>query len=441
MAQLAEVFGISSNVDSPSYVDRGGLDEKFRKSLASDRHVAVHGGSKQGKSWLRTRGLKPADSIVVQCTPSSTTASLFREALGRLGVQATLSVSKSRELTGTLNFSGAVDLGKLLAKLRAEGNLGGAFSSAKSTEYQPIGKTEADLLWVAQTFAASNKTLVLEDFHYLDEKVQKDFAFLIKALGEYGATVVIIGVWPKDHMLTYYNGDLDGRVDDIHLSWTDDELTEVLTRGAAALNLKFTDELIAALVGEAYGSVGLIQRLAEQLCMSEGIHQSVFGRPRVISKGESFDVATSQVAQQMQGRFQSFADNFVRGMRRLNEGLEVYRHLLQEATVADDGELINGLDSAVLLRRIGEHPSGAGIRQSDLTQALIRIDRLQVRINVNPLVLTYGRSSRALYLADRSFLFYRKHGDPHWPWSDEDSGEITNDLAEKDPLALDDVEP
>jgi hypothetical protein len=36
-------------------------------------------------------------------------------------------------------------------------------------------------------------------------------------MGEYGLFVIVVGVWPKDHLLTYYNGDLEGRVEDIHL--------------------------------------------------------------------------------------------------------------------------------------------------------------------------------------------------------------------------------
>jgi hypothetical protein len=52
----------------------------------------------------------------------------------------------------------------------------------------------------------SGKRLVLEDFHYLSEAAQKDLAFLLKAMGEYGLFVIVVGVWPKDHLLTYYNG-------------------------------------------------------------------------------------------------------------------------------------------------------------------------------------------------------------------------------------------
>lgn len=436
MVKLGEVFGISANVDSDSYVNRGGLDERFERALAADRHVAVHGGSKQGKSWLRTRGLKNEDTILVQCTPAASSASVLQEALGRIGVVATLKMSKTRELSGTLDFSASADLGKILAKAHAEGSVGGGLATTSTTETEPIGTTPADLSWVAKTIVSSRKRLVLEDFHYLSEHVQRDFAFLVKAMGEYGLFVVVVGVWPQDHMLTYVNGDLEGRIEDIHLRWTDDELAKVLTQGASALNISLSQGLIAELIREASGSVGLLQRLAEQLCIADGVHATVPGRaPRELRVGDEYQLALAEVSSQMQGRYQTFADNFIRGMRRLPEGLDVYRHLLQAATDADDEELLKGMDSADLLRVILEHPGGAAIRASDLTQALDRIDKLQAKIGVNPLVLTYSKPSRKLFLADGSFLFYRRHGSPDWPWS-EGKPEFSNDLSTAEPLTL-----
>ena len=300
-----------------------------------------------------------------------------------------------------------------------------------------MGQAAADLLWVVRTIVASGKRLVLEDFHYLDEKTQQEFAFLLKAMGEYGMFVVVVGVWPRDHLLTYYNGDLDGRIEDIHLTWNDSELAQVLEQGADALRIEFDSDLIGDLVSEAFGSVGLLQRLAAQLCIAEGIHSACHGiSKRKVVKGPSLEAAQQAVAEQMQGRFQTFADNFVRGMRRLPQGLEVYRHLLQAASDASDQELMAGIDSSILLQRILAQAGGDGIRQSDLTQALDRIDRLQVKIAVNPLVLTYSKSSRKLSLADRAFLFFRRHGSPSWPWA-EGEPDISNDLAASDPLDLD----
>jgi hypothetical protein len=88
------------------------------------------------------------------------------------------------------------------------------------------------------------------------------------------------------------------------------------------------------------------------------------------------------------------------------------------------------------LQRILAQAGGSGIRRSDLTQALERIDRLQANISVKPLVLTYTKSSRKLSLADRAFLFFRRHGSPSWPWA-EGEPDFSNDLAATDPLDID----
>lgn len=435
--KLAEVFGISANVQSRSYVDRGGLDARFERALTLDRHVAVHGGSKQGKSWLRAKGLRPEDALIVQCVPDSTVSSLLAEALGRLGVLATLMVTKDRALQGSLDFGGSGELGKWAAKAAIEARATGGFEASKTIEGEPIGQSSGDLAWVARTLVASRRRLVFEDFHYLGEVVQRDFAFLLKAMGEYGLYVIVIGVWPQDNLLTYYNGELDGRITDIHLHWVDHELARVLQQGASALGVEFSPELQAAVIRESYGSVGTLQRLAESVCELNGILETRSNwslRPTVrIEPDDKWLAAQGSVAGDMQSRYQTFADNFVRGMRRLPEGLEVYKHLLQAATEGTDQELLDGLDSALLLHRIVTELGAPGIRASDLTQALERIDRLQSKIAVHPPVLTYNKASRKLILADRSFLFYRRHATHPWPWS---TGEphFSNDLAIQDPL-------
>ena len=106
----------------------------------------------------------------------------------------------------------------------------------------------------------------------------------------------------------------------------------------------------------------------------------------------------------MRARYDAFADNFVRGMKRMTEGLEVYKHMLRAFTKGTSDELLEGIDSRELLRRIQDDAPEATIRQGDLTQALDRVDRLQARIGVQPLVLTYNRDRRRLFLADRSSL-------------------------------------
>lgn len=433
--KLQEVFGIATRVNAASYVDRGGLDERLRYLLGTDRHIAIHGDSKQGKSWLRSHVLDRTSTIVVQCQVESTPELLFQQALGLLGIHAELTTTKTNTLQGSLDLSGNVELGKILAKARGEVSAGGELERATARELKPVGQTSAELSWVARILEASERRLVLEDFHYLSEEQRTRFAFMLKALGDYGVYVLVVGVWPDDHLLTYYNGDLDGRVEDLRLEWSTDELDEVLQRGGHALNIEFADDLRRELIADGFGNVGLVQRLAEHVCLAEGILET--GKKRNIGVGASLTEARSDVADDMHQRYRAFADNFVRGMKRMSEGLEVYKHLLREFTKAKPDELQGGLDSKELLGRITAS-GGEAIRQSDLTQALDRVDRLQVKIGVRPPVLSYNRRSRRLFLADRSFLFYREHGTPVWPWNEDAAlEEALSAVGVQEPLDLD----
>lgn len=412
---LQNVFGIATEIHSESYVNRGGLDERLRYLLETDRHVAIHGDSKQGKSWLRAKALSERPSILVQCQVSTTVESLLTESLGAIGVRAEISRTAGNELEGTLDFGGSGSIGtQLLSKLGLELKAGGRGARTRETETEPIGQTPANLWWVAQAIQASGRRLVVEDCHYMTEENLQQLSFILKALGEHGVYALVVGIWAQDHLLTYYNGDLVGRVEDIHLTWTSEELEQVLIKGSKALNITMNATLREMLVEDAYGNVGLIQRLAEQVCREEGIYARQ-DAPPFLTPGPSLERARTTVAEQMRLRFQAFADNFVRGLRRLPEGLEVYRHLLRAFTSGGDNELVNGIDSAILLERINENES-TKIRPSDLTKALERVDHLQAKIGISPPVLTYNRHGRRLFLADRSFLFFRRYGQPRWPW-------------------------
>ncbi|WP_404562227.1 hypothetical protein [Curtobacterium sp. AB7] len=435
--QVNEVFGIGVGNQTPAYVDRGKLDKKFQDGLNANRHVSVHGGSKQGKTWLRKRGLAFEESLIVQSTITSTAESLLEEALSQLGVTARLSRTTAGALSGEVQITAAAKaaLGiPLIGKGEATGQLAakGAGERSSELEEQFLAQTVANLNWVAEAINRSGKRFVIEDFHYLPEDQQHVFAYWMKALGEYGCHLVVIGVWAQSHLLTYFNGDLDGRVDDIHLSWSDENLTEVLQRGSAALRVEFTSELIDAIVKDAYGNVGLVHRLAAQICAINDVDNLPDGA--VIGVDSSLTEARRSVAEQMAGRFETFAANFVRGMRRMPEGLVVYLHLLRAFTASDDVSLLgDGIDSRELLASI--KADGQGIRGSDLTQALERVDQLQVKIKVSPPVLTYHRVGKRVQLVDRSFLFFRKYGEHTWPWDDPDET-IQNDLAESTPLDI-----
>lgn len=411
---LQEVFGVPPRVKSHSYVDRGGLDEHLRYAASTERLILIHGDSKQGKTWLRQSVLPASDCITVQCQLGATPASILRQALGVLGVRVELKQSAANDMEGGLDLTASGEVGfKLVAKAGLKSRITSRLKRSTKRELEPVGRSQGDLAWVAQTLLESGRRLVIEDFHYVDEENRRHFAFLFKALGDYGVHPIVIGVWPQDHLLTYYNGDLAQRIADIHLLWSVEELNEVLVQGSAALNISMSQPLRRELVADAYGNVGTLQALAEALCLEEGIDEYQ-PEPIYLTPGPALARCRRQIATGMHPRFQGFADAYVLGLRGLPQA---ERPVLQAAIEAicsrSDDELLKG----VPLDQLGL-PANATTLRADSVRFLGGVERFQAELKISPLVMTFNRHTQAVCLIDRRFLFYRKYADPRWPWSE-----------------------
>jgi hypothetical protein len=121
----------------------------------------------------------------------------------------------------------------------------------------------------------------------------------------------------------------------------------------------------------------------------------------------------------MRGRYLGFANNFVQGPSATSSTGEVYGHLLRALFDFDDDELRAGISQRALAQRVEMNAPGM-VRPSVLSQALLRMDRVQDRVRVRPVVFIYDNDARRVELADKALLFYRRYGDPLWPWDQPD---------------------
>ncbi len=407
--RLEEVFGISG-LRTYSYIDRGSLDAKTRYKLGTGRHLVIHGDSKQGKSWLRETVLPEAEAIRVQCRPNGDTASVLQEALGILGVRAELRTTVERKLGGTIDLGASGEAGlAFFTKAKAEGKFGLKAESNKATESAPIGRSQADLAWVAFLIHSSGRRLVLEDFHYLSEQEQRQFSFLIKALGEDDVQVVVVGVWAEDHLLSFYhNGDLATRVEDVKLEWSLDELRQVLLKGATALNASFSLSLLDSLTADAFANIGVLQRLAERVCYEHGLLKKA--APTVLDCEQTLDRARRELAGQLAVRFSTWSERLSNGSR------STFQDVLQVLMAATDAELTAGLSLPNLVQSCNSLAGSARYSRRSLRDKLLGLSKAQARAEVFPPVVSYDQVGNKLFLVDRALLFYRKYGDPQWDW-------------------------
>jgi hypothetical protein len=225
----------------------------------------VYGSSKQGKTCLRKNCLQEDDYIVVQCANRWSLEDVHGNILKRAGFQITQSEKKTLSGKNKVNASVGVKVFGIGAKTGAE------VEDGEQTE-TTTRSLELDLSDVNDIISALRdldfkKYIVLEDFHYLAVESQKDFAVALKAFHEASPfCFIIIGVWLEENRLIVYNGDLAGRVVAVDADkWRSAELDEVITIGAALLNVEFTDEFKRQLLAESFESVYIVQEACGKL--------------------------------------------------------------------------------------------------------------------------------------------------------------------------------
>lgn len=413
--RTAEVFGISNTVLPDSYVDRGALDEELGKLLQRPTHVALCGASKCGKSWLRQQ--KVSAAIIVQCRLDRGVHDLYVDALSQLGVKLVLDDTQSGKITGHVKAEASIGEG-LIAKVlgaTATGKAGIEGERGTETRSGPVGHDVSDLRFVADLLKASGRRLVIEDFHYLSVAERKKFAFDLKALWDYGLFVIIIGVWSQSNMLIFLNPDLSGRIEEIPIYWSDEDLKRVLRKGGYALNLTFSEEFASACVKNCYGNVGIFQALTlkalDQLAIVE-----MSSSQTAVSNCDALNTAALQYADQLNPLYQQFAKRVSKGIRTRQDSTGIYGYAMAVILDAPDELALSSISIEYIFQEA--HSREPRIQKANLRTVLEKFEQLQVDDQGRGLVLAYNEAVGEITVVDRQLLLYRRYCTVKWPWED-----------------------
>ncbi|UJA21950.1 hypothetical protein HJD18_10480 [Thermoleophilia bacterium SCSIO 60948] len=410
--RLADVFGISRDIPA-NYVPRPSVDGAFIESLTRDKHVAVFGSSKQGKTCLRKYNLTEDDHLVITCSNKWGLAEIHSAVLKAAGYE--IKQSSTRTETGTNKLAA-----KLTGRLRVPGaSLGSTLSGEKASEEsdqvtsEPL---ELDPLDVNDVIAALQEAdapdfLVLEDFHYLGEDAQHDFAVSLKAFHENSKfSFIVVGVWLDENRLIELNGDLAGRVIAVDAdAWAPEELRSVMDEGAKLLNVRFDPDFATALIDGCFESVSVVQDTCFRVCDEAGI---VSTREAEASVGEEVDAASEirGVVDEQSARYNAFLSRFASGF--MHTELEMYRYLLYPMLTATPEQLETGVGLTEINRTLQRvHPRGEELNPGNVTQALKSAASLQLHHGIQPLILDYHQSARRLSVVDKGFLIWVTYQD------------------------------
>jgi len=282
MPTVNDVFGTRGRGNPLAYVVRD-VERQFKEALTNPVYEAVvlYGTSKQGKSSLRRSVLPNESCTFVTATNRMTREGLYREILNSAGARGkqTRETQKKTEAAGKLAFNPFKWLFGI--KTPIDASVEYKRESRDGTTAEDIEVDYAIASAVARKYqeVADSKPIVIDNFHHIERDLQRDLATDIRAFGEIGVKIVILGTWAAQVYLQRLNSDLVGRMAAISTEpWEDGDLMRILDTGETLLNVRFSAKVKEALVERCAGSVSLVQNAAQRYLTSLQIVETLPSR-------------------------------------------------------------------------------------------------------------------------------------------------------------------
>ncbi|MBA3927414.1 hypothetical protein [Listeria rustica] len=408
---LNDVFGVADKV-LESYVDRDNLDDRFEYLLTERSHICIHGSSKSGKSWLRRRVIK--ESLIVQCRRGWDYQDIYTAILSELDIELIIKRTKTAQFSGTIKANGSAGV-KLIAKV--EGGVEAGYTNTENVENKIIGKDFTDIKYIAELIIASDRRVVLEDFHYLAPSERKNFAFDLKSFWDYGCFFVVIGVWSQRDLLVSLNHDLLHRVNSLSINWSEEDLCKVIQKGEQLLNVEVGDELKKIIVKDSFGNVALLQTLIKNILLEYEIYGKQKSKVVIDDFGVYLRIAQRQ-AEDLEIVYQNFAKNVSEGIRKRKNSTDSYKLAIENILSMGDQILIEGYPKDDLFKILNE--KNPKIIRPNFDSMLNKLEEIQADDDGRNIILSYDESRKLIILNDKQLLFYRKHKTKNWPWEDLD---------------------
>ncbi len=399
-----------------TYIERGGekLEKRLEDALQTPKAVvSISGPSKSGKTALVERVVGRDNLISVSGAEIKSGEDLWNRVLDWMGAPSSVNKQSAQSTANQLGgkVSGGVEF-PLIAK-------GGGEASYQSVDTQTETATSSSgrtgLAQVAKEIAASDFTLLIDDYHYMDRKVQGDAAKQIKTAAERGIRICVASVPHRSDDVVRSNPELRGRTTNLDTKfWTPDELSQIALVGFEKLRAKIKEGDAKRFAGEACGSPQLMQAICLQTCYKLGLREES-PKPIEVKIDDSL-FATIMEITSLQTDYSSLISQMhqgpkIRGVERKEYELidgstgDVYRCVL--LAVAQDPPTMD-LPYPVLMKRVEAVCKKASPVGSSVKEACKQIANFALGMYPSQRIVEFDDEAGAdtLSIVDPYWLFY-----------------------------------
>jgi hypothetical protein len=265
-------------------------------------------------------------------------------------------------------------------------------------------------------------TVIIDDFHRLNHRIQRVLADLMKTLADEGAghsKIVVLGIPNAGQTLISFGKDLANRIEIIQLEANpENKIEEVLSRGEAALNVSINVK--EQIVSAAQGSFYLAQMLAYHTCIKAGVLSTCENK---CETAVSFESVRAVVMAQLARSFHETTIAFARGTKLRPEGRAPYLHLLYWLSQSKNWSINTR-------READRHPEQRGSVSQVVTKGFLK-DLIEASTDIQRVLHFDGNT---LVAQDPQFIFYIRN--LSWPALAEEVGFLSMEFPSRYDFAL-----
>ncbi|MDF4951237.1 hypothetical protein P3580_21575 [Vibrio parahaemolyticus] len=414
---VEDVFGVSGK-QVASYVERVHVDDKFKDALRTDKQIIVYGSSKQGKTALVKKYIPYEDNILISLSPKTTLKDIYQSILRKSGVVLKTSYTEGTGDTTKVKSKASIQ-GAVAMVMKGKVEVGLEKDRTAKTDEQfdeiefnlELPDDVADLIHRV----GQKKVVILENFHYLPEELQRTFAYDLRTFQDLKIRFIILGVWKEANRLAQYNGELQDRVYEIPVEpWLEDDFREIARKGEELLNIKFATVILEKCIENAFSSVGVFQELLKNTCFESGVVNKQ-SSSTFLENLDAFERAITSKTEEYSGRHLRNLESIACGNgvqiskdKPLPYFLQYYivMHILEIGYRGLNG----GITKEALLHGIKQvHHRKDELRGAQLTAVLKGLTELQANKGISPPVIAYDSNSHQLKVVDSTFYFFLKN--------------------------------
>ncbi|NBD31885.1 MAG: hypothetical protein GVY17_02650 [Cyanobacteria bacterium] len=409
-----DVFGVS-NEQIASYIERKEVDKRFLEGLKRNKHIIIFGSSKQGKTALVNKHLKSNNFVRVNCVPETKTLDIYKSILRQLNIEFEEERTEKNTIEG--NTKGGVKAKvklPFLANGEASTEFSGKGGSEESIKYKTIEYNLGLPQDISEILKKINfqKRIIIENFHYLEEKEQEAIAFHLRDFEDYNILFIILGIWREKNRLAQYNGDLQDRLIEVPVEpWSKDDFLKVINKGSEILNVSF-EEVSTKIINNSFDSIGVFQELCKECCLSTNLEER--SKKLVLIKEDQLNLAIQRKLDDYSGRHIRSLETFVEQQAKTSNEVPLYLgyYFVKILCGLNFEDIESGLKRKYLHSEIQKvHHRASDVRSSDISNFLNKIVRSQIKKNIKPPLFDYDSSTRTIKIIDSTLYFFLRNSD------------------------------